>query len=1500
MSNPTSPMSPSQQKTRVLYCRKCEGHGVQAILKGHAPVCPYNLCNCKSCEKLMTKRLHSFNKRNKSRLEAAAALTAARNRLRAEALANNLDPDEADLHLNNQPHILRALLNSSPSGDMDDNRSSVIEFSQGNGPSTSTSVSPRLDDTRCSSNSNPNEMNAMSYEIWMKRHNGGKKSSTSSSTSDRTANSSPGTRKRSYDFIKNIDDSRSDNGRSSVAKEKVADDDGDYVTLPTIPPVRCKIPRLEGANPASRKPSWNDGKPTSICQPQPILSSSVISGPSLTVGPKLTPPPSLLTNPISAPQPINISNFGISNAAAVPVVPAIRPTVASHSLISPLLGPLSTTTNPITNVLPTVSSGVLTNPLIPSITPTMQAPVQTAVQPSVEHLQNEVQLLKSYCQELQKQIQLQNQQSQAPTSFLPVTNPLAFSTPNTVLHPVHSTAPSSNHYLDLMQQQLLINSLSLNSKDPLMDAIPRASRNDKLRLPQMYQDGPSLQSFVNQLSSLGHVLGHEPATIIIPKKKPPVEQDSPVEVEYGPQPEIIYLGETPMEKLREILDEFGTPFANASYSMNAWDLFRVRQDQKRQKQEELEEEKRRKAEKKERKRERRRRRARPNRWNGEHSQKPNRRIFAMSTGGHKVLPHLSLVMESLIPVISKLQDVFAAIGSREAEIQLPQIVVVGSQSAGKSSVLEGIVGRDFLPRGTGIVTRRPLVLHLVHSHVDDCPVKLPEDDIEQPAWAVFEHNTSKVFTDFNDVRKEIELETERVTGSNKGISANPICLKIFSPFVVNLSLVDLPGITRLPVGDQPPDIEDQIKAMIMTYISNPNSIILAVTPANQDFATSEPLKIAREVDPDGRRTLAVLTKLDLMDHGTDAVDVLMGRIFPVKLGIIGVVNRSQADILSKKKISDCLNDEQAFLLRKYPTLAQKNGTAYLAKTLNRLLMQHIRNCLPQLKSRVNVLSSQCQSMLSSYGEEIADKKTTLLQIITRFSTAYIDTIGGTAKNIETAELCGGARICYIFHETFGNTLETINPLQNLTALDILTAIRNATGTRPALFIPEVSFELLVKRQIKRLTEPSLSCVELVHEEMQRIVQHCGIEIQEMQRFPRLYDKINSVVSSVLKSRLGPTKTSVENLIDMELAYINTKHPEFASEAALVSLFKESRAKDALTGDKEGSLTAAAGQLSKMKVNSKSASNVSVVGGSGDSLQNGEASNTSGSWWFGGKSTENSDPGSLKKVNVVQPNAVTENALTRKLTEREHRDCQIIERLIKNYFMIVRKKIQDGVPKAIMFFLVNFVQEHLQSELVKQLYRNEIIDDLLAESETMAQRRKEGVEMLNALKKAAVIIGELFPLENLERKKGSTVRHIRNMASRTFIALLSFVLLANAVIAWDTRYNCSANTEGASLTCYTCMGRDMTDCDSGRVCCKGSCFKLIDKVHDLIVKGCTEEDQEDGSMKKRELDVKLYWADNEKVRGESYFCNKEDLCNSQITATLAFSLTLICAFVALLR
>lgn len=138
-------------------------------------------------------------------------------------------------------------------------------------------------------------------------------------------------------------------------------------------------------------------------------------------------------------------------------------------------------------------------------------------------------------------------------------------------------------------------------------------------------------------------------------------------------------------------------------------------------------------------------------------------------------------------------------------------------------------------------------------------------------WAKFLHTNNKIFTNFEEVRDEIEKETERLTGKNKvvhffftflllfrfvqflyqGIHYEPICLKIYSPNVVNLTLLDLPGMTKVPVGDQPEDIEVQIRRIITQYCKNPNSIILAITPANQDFATSEALKLARDVDPEG-------------------------------------------------------------------------------------------------------------------------------------------------------------------------------------------------------------------------------------------------------------------------------------------------------------------------------------------------------------------------------------------------------------------------------------------------------------------------------------------------------------------------------------------------------------------------------------------------------------------------------------------------------------------------
>src|ERR1700722_19295201 len=98
--------------------------------------------------------------------------------------------------------------------------------------------------------------------------------------------------------------------------------------------------------------------------------------------------------------------------------------------------------------------------------------------------------------------------------------------------------------------------------------------------------------------------------------------------------------------------------------------------------------------------------------------------------------------------------------------------------------------------------------------------------------------------------------------------------------------------------------------MILKYISKSNAIILAVTAANTDLANSDGLKLAREVDPDGGRTIGVLTKIDLMDKGTDVVDILTGRIIPLKLGYVAVVNRGQRDIEGRKSIKAALEAEK--------------------------------------------------------------------------------------------------------------------------------------------------------------------------------------------------------------------------------------------------------------------------------------------------------------------------------------------------------------------------------------------------------------------------------------------------------------------------------------------------------------------------------------------------------------------------------------------------------------
>lgn len=158
-------------------------------------------------------------------------------------------------------------------------------------------------------------------------------------------------------------------------------------------------------------------------------------------------------------------------------------------------------------------------------------------------------------------------------------------------------------------------------------------------------------------------------------------------------------------------------------------------------------------------------------------------------------------------------------------------------------------------------------------------------------------------------------------------------------------------------------------------------------------------------------------------------------------------------------------------------------------------MSHIRDKLPDMKARLNTLMGQTQQELNAYGGDSVffgkqNRGSLVLKLMTQFVKDFVSSIDGTQANLSTKELCGGARIYYIFNEIFGHALETLNPMENLNNLDIKTSIRNSTGTRSSLFIPEAAFDLLIKPQIKLLEPPGLRCVELVYEELMKICHNC--------------------------------------------------------------------------------------------------------------------------------------------------------------------------------------------------------------------------------------------------------------------------------------------------------------------------------------------------------------------------------------------------------------------------
>uniref|UniRef100_A0AAR2LGQ0 Dynamin-type G domain-containing protein n=1 Tax=Pygocentrus nattereri TaxID=42514 RepID=A0AAR2LGQ0_PYGNA len=417
----------------------------------------------------------------------------------------------------------------------------------------------------------------------------------------------------------------------------------------------------------------------------------------------------------------------------------------------------------------------------------------------------------------------------------------------------------------------------------------------------------------------------------------------------------------------------------------------------------------------------------------------------------------------------------------EKDLHLPAIAVIGDQSSGKSSVLEALSGVA-LPRGTGIVTRCPLVLKL----------KRVERGVSWSGRLAYQNKVQNLLKP-DDVGHAVANAQNSLAGNGKGISHEMITLDIESSKVPDLTLIDLPGIARVATGDQPLDIEKQIKDLIEKFIKRQETISLVVVPANIDIATTEALKMANKVDPFGERTLGILTKPDLVDKGAEetVVSTVCNQVIPLKKGYMIVKCRGQQDINSNLSLAKAIQNERDFFEDNShfkPLLEDGKATVpLLAERLTKELVEHIGRSLPQLQKQIEQKLEKTAKELRKLGDGVPleehEKNNFLIKV-----KAYKDVI------------------CFLLY-------------------------KNKMGKELPGFVNYRTFENIVKKHVVELEEPATQLLTDITD----IVHTClkDIASDHFEAFPNLLKAAKEPIEDLREQEYEKAKEKVKAQFKME-------------------------------------------------------------------------------------------------------------------------------------------------------------------------------------------------------------------------------------------------------------------------------------------------------------------------------------------------------------------------------
>lgn len=679
--------------------------------------------------------------------------------------------------------------------------------------------------------------------------------------------------------------------------------------------------------------------------------------------------------------------------------------------------------------------------------------------------------------------------------------------------------------------------------------------------------------------------------------------------------------------------------------------------------------------------------------------------------------------KKLVSLVDKLRD----IGLND-HISMPRIAVLGSQSSGKSSLLESIVGLNFLPRGSGVVTRRPLELRL-------CRVR----EMKEKPYGIFAVEPDKKYTDFQEIRKRIEKFTDDLCGKEKNIVDDPIILRIFSENCPDLTVIDLPGITRIPVGNQPKNIEEITKNLVSRYCKDERTIILCVIPANADMSNSDSLQLAQFLDPQGIRTVGVITKIDIMDKGTDAKNMLLNKEIPLKLGYIGVKGRSQQDVDLNMTVAEALKEENGYfsshpIYRHLPH--EILGTQSLVRKLTSVMYEHIRRVLPKIMKEIEFKISSTEKNIANLGTPIPEDHREKLDQIWREISLFYDKFKANVKG-EYAEVfrksdrsegvLASAQFSILFNNLYKSYMLNIKYSAAHSDSDIAKIVDMYSGNTLPGFIRVDCFIALLSPLLENLRAPAIELLEKIY----MILKTIGSSLMA-ETFSKVFS-IKEILLELFDKILNDCRESTDDYInkflDCQTRVIFTKDPTFITNS--VSWPDELQKRDqnqTVTESVASRLNATANPPAKPGQAPEKPGTAHPISQPGSNNPH-----TSQAPPAQGTNTTTSN---LSKSSSMPPQKTDPQKTT--LDPKERRAVMIKEmrKRIDQYFQINMRQIADTIPKIITHFLINDLLDKIYFSMFRKVADPAVLNEI-REPESVVQQRnylRGMLEVLNNSKK----------------------------------------------------------------------------------------------------------------------------------------------------------------------